>query len=78
MLLYTIKAESDILQQLGLESKGYILATVHRAENTDNPLRLGAIFRGLMEVGGEIPVVLPLHPRTPQSPRTGESPFGSF
>ncbi len=58
------EAESDILQQLRLESKGYILATVHRAENTDNPLRLGAIFRGLMEVGGEIPVVLPLHPRT--------------
>ena len=59
------EAESDILQQLGLESKGYILATVHRAENTDNPLRLGAIFRGLMEVAaGEIPVVLPLHPHT--------------
>jgi UDP-GlcNAc3NAcA epimerase len=47
-----------------LKSKAYILATIHRAENTDNPVRLEAIFGGLMQVAQEIPVVLPLHPRT--------------
>ena len=42
----------------------YVLATIHRAENTDDPVRLEAIFEGLAQVAGEIPVVLPLHPRT--------------
>lgn len=37
---------------------------MHRAENTDDPVRLRAIFRGLDAVAREIPVVLPLHPRT--------------
>lgn len=40
----------------------YILATIHRAENTDNLERLAAIFDGLGSVGE--PVILPLHPRT--------------
>lgn len=43
----------------------YVLATVHRAENTDNGARLAEIVRGLNEVHAHIaPVVLPLHPRT--------------
>ncbi|SHK16349.1 non-hydrolyzing UDP-N-acetylglucosamine 2-epimerase [Rhodothermus profundi] len=40
----------------------YYLATVHRAENTDNPVRLQGIFEGLGRL--ELPVILPLHPRT--------------
>lgn len=44
---------------------GFILATIHRAENTDDPSRLAAIFDGLGEANG--PVVLPLHPRTRES-----------
>jgi len=65
-LYYGAKAmrTSRILDRLGLEPKGYVLATVHRAENTDDPARLYAIMRGLAEVSREIPVVLPLHPRT--------------
>jgi len=65
-LYYGTKAErqSRILNVLNLEPKGYILATIHRAENTDDPLRLRAIFDGLAEIAGEIKVVLPLHPRT--------------
>lgn len=43
---------------------GYILATVHRAENTDDPARLAAVVDGLLQVAREIPVVWPLHPRT--------------
>jgi len=42
----------------------YILSTVHRAENTDNPERLQNIFTALNEIAASVPVVLPLHPRT--------------
>ena len=49
---------------LGLTPKGYVLATVHRQENTDDPARLAAILKGLAMVAADLPVVLPLHPRT--------------
>ena len=42
----------------------YILSTIHRAENTDDPQRLEAIFEALNEIAKEIQIVLPLHPRT--------------
>ena len=42
----------------------YILSTIHRAENTDDPKRLSAIFEALNEIAKEIQIVLPLHPRT--------------
>jgi len=65
-LYYGSKAnrESQILKRLGLEPKSYILATVHRPENADDPNRLKTIFEGLAQVSVDIPVVLPLHPRT--------------
>jgi UDP-GlcNAc3NAcA epimerase len=47
---------------LGLTEGDFVLATVHRAENTDDPARLAGIFAGLSR--SELPVVLPLHPRT--------------
>lgn len=52
------------LSELGIDAAGYALATIHRAENTDHPGRLRAIIGGLEAVSREIPVVLPLHPRT--------------
>lgn len=55
---------SRILQQFKLKSKSYILATIHRAENTDNPELLHSILCGLALVAEDIPVILPLHPRT--------------
>jgi UDP-GlcNAc3NAcA epimerase len=58
------KASSTILERLGLVPDAYVLATVHRAENTDDHGRLKAIFEGLSEVAAEMPLVLPLHPRT--------------
>ena len=58
------EANSRILEQLGLRPKQYILATVHRAENTDDPARLRAIFGGLLQIAEGWPVVIPLHPRT--------------
>lgn len=65
-LYYGAKAESHscILEKLGLEPRSYVLATVHRAGNTDHPARLRAIFGGLVMVAQQMPVVLPLHPRT--------------
>ena len=53
---------SAILDRLGLVPGGYYVATVHRAENTDDPVRL----RGILEAFSWLdkPVVLPLHPRT--------------
>ncbi len=65
-LYYGAKAEreSRILERLALQPKGYLLATVHRAENTDDPVRLRAIFEGLAVAAREMPVVMPLHPRT--------------
>ncbi|MCH7607825.1 MAG: UDP-N-acetylglucosamine 2-epimerase (non-hydrolyzing) [Chloroflexi bacterium] len=59
-----IEGTSTILKELGLKPKSYVLATVHRADNTDDPDRLRAIFDGLGKVAAQIPVVLPLHPRT--------------
>lgn len=55
---------STVLRRLGLSRKGYVLATVHRAATTDDPAALAAVFGGLSDVGAEIPVVVPLHPRT--------------
>jgi UDP-N-acetylglucosamine 2-epimerase len=52
---------TEVLARHGLSSRRYLLATVHRAENTDNAERLEAIMRALSAVG-EI-VVLPAHPR---------------
>jgi len=51
-------------ERWGVVAGQYILATIHRAENTDDPVRLTAIFGGLCEIARTIPVVLPLHPRT--------------
>ena len=48
----------------GLTPGRYVLATVHRAENTDDLDRLVTIFEGLRLVARELPVVMPLHPRT--------------
>ena len=65
-LYYAARAEqrSRILSALELAPREYILATVHRAENTDDPDRLRTIVMALARVAQEVPVVLPLHPRT--------------
>ncbi len=79
VLYYSDLAEkkSTILQDLDLlkhetsrvtshESRitSYYLATLHRAENTDDPKRLKSILSALNDIGKEVPVILPLHPRT--------------
>ena len=63
----TVSADrTDIIVRNGLRKADYILATIHRDSNTDDPVRLTAIFRAIVEVAENhrIRVVLPLHPRT--------------
>lgn len=54
----------DLLQRLGLEGRNYVLATLHRDSNTDNPERLNAILDAIITLSSDIAIVLPLHPRT--------------
>lgn len=49
-------------ENLRYREKSYLLATVHRAENTDDPRRLEGIIKAFAQIDGQI--VLPLHPRT--------------
>ncbi|WKB51085.1 non-hydrolyzing UDP-N-acetylglucosamine 2-epimerase [Eleftheria terrae] len=57
-------ADAAVLNRLQLKAGEYVLATCHRAENTDDPLRLCGIADALNELSKLMPVVLPLHPRT--------------
>ncbi|ACL15982.1 non-hydrolyzing UDP-N-acetylglucosamine 2-epimerase [Methanosphaerula palustris] len=54
------------LQAMGLESRDYLLATFHRAENVDNQVRLAGVLEGLARVHADtgLPVIVPVHPRT--------------
>jgi UDP-GlcNAc3NAcA epimerase len=47
-----------------LPESGFVLCTVHRQENTDDPARLGGILGALIEIADRVPVVFPMHPRT--------------
>jgi UDP-GlcNAc3NAcA epimerase len=53
---------SQVLRELQLQTKKFLLATVHRAENTDDPARLACILAALAELSET--VVFPVHPRT--------------
>ena len=65
--------KTDIIQRLELAGKPFILATIHRDSNTDNPERLSAIFKSLIQLSEECQVVLPLHPRTAKLIKTNLS-----
>lgn len=62
--LSTIKV--NMLKQMNVVRKQYILVTLHRPENVDNKERLKNILEGLKEAFSElkIPIVFPMHPRT--------------
>ncbi len=65
--------KTDVINRLGLRDKPYVLATIHRDSNTDQPKRLGAIFDAIVKIAEEHPVVLPLHPRTSKLIKTNLS-----
>lgn len=56
------KIKEKLLEKIGVKKNEYILATIHRAENTNNIERLKNIIEALNESSATI--VLPLHPRT--------------
>jgi len=67
LLLQRPRAErAGLFERFAVEPGRYALATVHRAENTDQPERLRGIFNGLAESGRAlgVPVLAALHPRT--------------
>lgn len=55
---------SRILATLGLTPKSYAVSTIHRAENTDDPARFSRVVAWLAQAAKDMPVVMPLHPRT--------------
>lgn len=62
-LFYKSRAvKPDWFDDLGIVSGGFVLCTIHRAENTSDSVRMRAIFEGLANTG--LPIVLPMHPRT--------------
>ena len=65
--------KTDLINRLGLDGKPFVLATIHRNANTDDPERLTAIFRSVMKISEEMTVVLPLHPRTAKLLKTNVS-----
>ena len=56
------KKKATVLEDLGLRSNEYLVATVHRASNTDSFKNLSSIVNAFCEV--DIPIVFPVHPRT--------------
>ncbi len=67
LLRFQPKARArPILSQLGLGKNQYAVVTLHRPSNVDDPARLLPLMRMLEEVAAELPVVLPVHPRTRQ------------
>jgi UDP-N-acetylglucosamine 2-epimerase (non-hydrolysing) len=52
------------MKELGLKPNGFILATLHRPSNVDDPDVLRGILRAMAEVSQDLPVIFPVHPRT--------------
>jgi UDP-N-acetylglucosamine 2-epimerase (non-hydrolysing) len=56
--------KSSVLETMGLTRGGYGLVTLHRPSNVDEPFQLTRLVAVLSEIGGECPLVFPVHPRT--------------
>jgi UDP-GlcNAc3NAcA epimerase len=65
-LYYSEKSgnKSTWAQKQNLNAGSFVLCTVHRQENTDDPIRLKSIVNALNKINKEKRVILPLHPRT--------------
>lgn len=59
-------ADSRVLEQLGVSTNGYVLASAHREENVDDPDRLRRLLECLRAVATQwsLPVLVSTHPRT--------------
>ncbi|MBN1221439.1 MAG: UDP-N-acetylglucosamine 2-epimerase (non-hydrolyzing) [Anaerolineae bacterium] len=64
-ILYNVdlaRQRSTILTELDLHAQNFLLATIHRPYNTDDPKRLQNILTAFLEIGS--PIIFPVHPRT--------------
>ena len=61
------RESSRIVSHLGLEKEKYVVATIHRAENTNDPTVLQGLLDALGEIAQKSAVVFPMHPRTKQA-----------
>jgi len=62
----TSAKKSNLIKELSLVKNEFVLATIHRQENTDDIDKLKSIFEGFEEISNFKKVVIPLHPRTKQ------------
>jgi len=70
---------STLHRELGIAGQPYLLATVHRAENTDDPRILSDILYALKELSFQEAVIFPVHPRTRNAIETiGERKYGNL
>ena len=60
----TIAHQRFSLESWNVDESSYALCTLHRAENTNNTMRLKGILSALREIATKVTVLLPLHPRT--------------
>jgi UDP-GlcNAc3NAcA epimerase len=68
--------KTNVIGANNLQKGKFILATIHRNNNTDEPVRLNALFRSLNDISNEndLDVILPLHPRTSKLLETNLDP----
>src|SRR5205085_2132930 len=57
-------ASSRVREELEVAGSDYAVVTLHRPSNVDDPAVLGGILSALARVGGRLPVIFPIHPRT--------------
>jgi UDP-N-acetylglucosamine 2-epimerase (non-hydrolysing) len=65
---------SELKGRMGLKSREYVVLTLHRPANVDDPARLVSTLTAVAEIAREYPVVFPIHPRT--KARIAASGFG--
>jgi UDP-N-acetylglucosamine 2-epimerase len=64
VLPYVQGRQNAVLEQFKLNSRQYVLVTLHRPSNVDDNTRLRAIFEALHRLAKRIPIIFPVHPRT--------------
>jgi len=65
--IHVAERDSGVLKRLDVDTGDYVLATVHRAENTDDPVKLSNIVKAM--TAAEKKIVFPVHPRTKKALR---------
>jgi UDP-N-acetylglucosamine 2-epimerase (non-hydrolysing) len=58
------ECEAEARQHVGVGDGGFVLATLHRPSNVDDPGQLARLLASLADACGDVPVVFPVHPRT--------------